>query len=73
MVTSKGGARIFCLRGANFGTNIIVTSQDKSSHICVNSHTYTDININILILELIIIYKIYILYIKLTTFTYVSS
>ena len=35
----RGGARIFCLGGPNFVTNISVSSQDKSSHSGINAHT----------------------------------
>ena len=38
-VATRGGVRIFCLRGPNFGTNILVLSQNKPSHTCVNAHT----------------------------------
>ena len=43
----------------NSYTNILVKSQNKPSYTCVNIYTYT--NLNILILELVIIYK-YIVY-----------
>ena len=36
---SRGGARIFCLGGPNFVTNILVSSQDKPSHSGINAHT----------------------------------
>ena len=39
MSTSRGGARIFCLGGPNFVTNILVSSQDKPSHLGINAHT----------------------------------
>ena len=35
----RGGARIFCLGGPNFVTNILVSSQDKPSHSDINAHT----------------------------------
>ena len=35
----RGGARIFCLGGPNFVTNILVSSQDKPSHSGINAHT----------------------------------
>ena len=34
----RGGGRIFCLRGPNFVTNILVSSQDKPSHSDINAH-----------------------------------
>ena len=34
----RGGARIFCLGGANFGINILVLSQDKLLYTHVNVH-----------------------------------
>ena len=30
----------FLFGGPNFDTNIVVMKHDKSSHICVNAHTY---------------------------------
>ena len=36
---ARGGARIFCLGGPNFVTNILVSSQDKPSHSGINTHT----------------------------------
>ena len=38
-VSFRGGARIFCLGGPNFVTNILVSSQDKPSHSGINAHT----------------------------------
>ena len=35
----RSGARIFCLGGPNFVTNILVSSQDKPSHSGINAHT----------------------------------
>ena len=37
--THRGGARIFCLGGPNFVTNILVSSQEKPSHSGINAHT----------------------------------
>ena len=37
--TRRGGARIFCLEGPNFVTNILVSSQEKPSHLGINAHT----------------------------------
>ena len=39
VITHRGGARIFCLGGPNFVTNILVSSQDKPSHSGINAHT----------------------------------
>ena len=36
---TRGGARIFCLGGSNFITNILVSSQEKPSHSSINAHT----------------------------------
>ena len=38
-IHTKGGARIFCLKGLNFGINILVSSQDKPSYTCIIIHT----------------------------------
>ena len=35
----RGGARIFCLGGPNFVTNILVSSQDKPSYSSINART----------------------------------
>ena len=39
VVAVRGGARNFCLRGPNFFTNILVSSQDKPSHSGINTHS----------------------------------
>ena len=39
VVAVWGGARNFCLRGPNFFTNILVSSQDKPSHSGINTHS----------------------------------
>ena len=64
------GAKLEFFFRPNFGTIMVVTNQDKPSYTCINAHTH--INMNILIIDYVIIYK-YIEYIKLTTFTYVHS
>ena len=37
--STQGRARIFCLGGPNFVTNILVSSQDKPSHSGINTHS----------------------------------
>ena len=39
VVAVRGGVRNFCLRGPNFFTNILVSSQDKPSHSGINTHS----------------------------------
>ena len=37
--THRGGARIFCLEGPNFVTNILISNQEKPSHSGIKAHT----------------------------------